>query len=208
MLHASLQRPVLLLLLLTLSGAGCVARLGGKPNAADQVRRENLQLKKLVEDLKRNLELRTGELASLRQQLDWGPHPMPGAESPALAKIAFGRYCGAVDTDGNEGDDQIRVYVHTLDQRGRMLPVAGRATLQAVLIEPGAAPSLIAERRFDPSQWDAAYRSGLAGTHYTLELPLPETLPRGGVEATLKLSFTQADTGAQFSAQQAVLIDR
>ena len=189
--------------------SGCLrARLGGKPNADDALRQENLQLKKLVAEMEQKLALRSGELESLRQQLERGPQPMAGAEPPVLAQIAFGRYTAALDSDRSGGDDLIRVYVRTLDQRGRMLPVAGRATLQAVFIEPGRDPGLIAKRDFDPSEWDAAYRSGLSGTHYTLELPLPEDLPDGVAEATVKLSFTQADSGAEFSTQQAVAIER
>ncbi len=189
--------------------SGCKAQFAGKPNAADAVRRQNLELEKLVSELQEKLDLRTGELESLREQLQRGAaSPMPGAISPTLSKIEFDRYTGAMDTNGDGNDDRLRVYVRTLDQHGRLLPVAGRATLQLVQIEPDTPPILITERSYAPAEWDDSYRSGLTGTHHTLEMLLPDNLLPQALDATVKLTFVEADTGTTLTVQQAVRIDR
>lgn len=187
---------------------GCTFTLGGNPNAADEVRAENLELKKQVDELNTKLELRAGEIDALRQRGTDNGVAMPGANVPMLSKIEFGRYSGAVDDNNDGRDDTVRVYVRTLDQRGRFLPVAGRGVLQVALIQPDAEPRVLAETAYDPAAWDAAYRAGITGTHYTLEVAMPDDLLEETIEATTKLTFTQADTGIELSTQSATRIDR
>lgn len=203
---AAAKRCVALALVFALPA--CTFTLGGNPNAADEVRAENLKLKKQVDELSTKLELRTGEIDALRQQQEAGAVPMPGAETPVFSKLVMDRYSGAIDTDKSGKDDLVRIYVKTLDQQGRFMPVAGRGVIQVVLIRPDAEPQVLVETTYEPAELDAAYRTGITGTHYTLEARLPDDLPDGTIDATTVFTFTQADTGVEMSTQAATRIDR
>ncbi len=199
----------LALLGLALALSGCKARIGGDTTMGQLVD-ENADLREQVADLETRLQRRTDELAAVRQQLDGGAHPLPGAQPPTLTSLALGRYSGPLDASGDGVDDTVRVYVNPLDQQGRFLPVAGEALLQVVAIpqDASAEPYVLARRAYDAQQWDAAYRSGFTGTHYTLEAPLPDPLPDDAGAVTLRVDFTQADTGVRVSAQQPATLAR
>lgn len=185
--------------------AGCQVGPRNFENENDRLRAENLQLQRQVRELQQQLDLRLGELEALRQQeAAAATQPMPGAEPPVLSKIALGRYSGAVDTDNDGRDDLIRLYLQAQDQRGRSLPVAGKVLVQAVAIPDQEPPEVIAQRLYEPAELDAAWRSGFTGQHYTLELPLPDALPEGVSGLTVKITFTQANTGRMLTIQEVI----
>jgi len=193
-------------------GCSGTARIGGSTptdEVIDELRVENDELREEVAALQERIALRLAEIEALEQKR--GPvapaSAVDGAEAPRLAALRFDRYSGAVDTDGDAVDDLIRVYVRPFDQDGRFLPVAGRAVLQAVVIEPGREPAELASRTFTPAEFKAAYRSSFTGTHYTLELPLPADLDPSLTAVTLKLTFTDAATGVTLSRQAEMRID-
>lgn len=190
----------------SLSQAGCGPR--NFDNENDRLRALNLELQREVEGLQERLELRTGELQSLRQQLERAQNtqPLEGAEPPVLSRLVIGRLSGAFDTNSDGTDDVIRVYLEPQDQRGRLLPVAGRARVRAVHIPDEGEPTVLAERTYQPAEFDAAWRSGITGRHFTLELPLPQPLPEGVDQVTVRVELTQAGTGAELSAQQPVTL--
>lgn len=177
-------------------------------NVNDALRAERLELRREIERLKEQIELREDQLAAARQQLDEPTYPVEGARPPRLATLGFGRYTSAVDTDGDGRDDLVRVYLKTLDDRGRFLPVAGRATLQVVNIRAGEEPLVLAERTYEPAEFDEAYRSGFTGTHYTLEAPLPPDLPGDIEDAVAKVTLIEGVTGARFTEQTAISLRR
>ena len=184
--------------------SGCAG--GGFENENDRLRAVNLQLQRELERVNAQLDLRTREVQVARQQLSGGVQPVEGARPPQLATIAFDRYSGAVDTDGDSVDDIVRVYIQPLDGQGRFLPVSGKATARLVAIPESSPPTVLAERTFGPSEWDAAYRSTFMGTHYTLELDLPQPLPDDLAEATLHVTLTEGETGVAFTQQQVIRI--
>lgn len=173
-------------------------------NANDELRAQRLELRQRVATLEEDLQQRLGEIEALRAQVEGPSAQLPGARPPVFAAVKLGRYTGPVDVDGEGGDDLIRLYVKTLDQQGRMLPVAARAVVQAVHLRPDAEPVLYAERTWEPDAFDAAYRTGFTGTHYTLELPLDDDAPD---ELTVKITVTSA-AGVTHSAQQAFGIEK
>ena len=99
-----------------------------------------------------------------------------------------------MDQDG--AIETIRLYVTTLDQKDRLIPVVGLAVVQVISIEPGLPPSVLAEKTFDPIEFDDAYRSGFTGTHYTLEIPLSEPLSKDMTQLTISIALTDGATGA------------
>lgn len=179
-------------------------------NENDALRSERLELQRKIADLEDQLDLRESELRALRDRHDQGAAaaPVEGATPPTIAAVRLDRYTGAVDTDRDGSDDLVRVYAQMVDARGRQLPVAGRATVQVVAIREGQPPRVVAERTYAPGEFDASYRSGFTGTHYTLELPLPSPLPDDLLgAATVQLTFTDA-SGARFEQQRAITLER
>ena len=199
---------ILLAVLAVVWASGCSVTVGGGNKTTGEIVKENLSLRKDVMDLEEKLSLREAEVKALRQQVEAGKHPLPGAKPPVLSRLELARYTGPVSTDGVVGDTEVIAYVKTEDQNGRMMPVAGEGLLQVVWIPNTGEPRLVVEKRYNPKMWDEAYRSNFTGTHYTLKAELPEGMPAGEYEGTLRVSFLQADTGARFSAQQPVKIVR
>lgn len=206
---AVLLNLVALVVLCTMSG--CISgRIGGSEpsdKVIDELRTDNIALKREVATLQKNIDQRLAEIDTLQQQVN-GARPMSGVDAPSLASLKFGRYTAAVDTDGDKRDDLIRLYIQTLDQQSRFLPVAGKATVQAVLLLPDHEPLVLSRIELTPKQWDESYRTGLTGTHYTVDMPLTgpgasamDALKKGVHEITVMVSFTDAATGAAVQAQ-------
>jgi hypothetical protein len=194
---------VLITALALLAGCGTKNFL----NDNDRLRRENLELRTQVDQLQKNIDLRLAQIQTLEQRVSPTTRPaIEGAHVPQAAALQLDRYTGAIDTNHDGVDDTVRIYLKPLDQEGRFIPVAGRAVAQVVAIQPGEPPKLLAEKVFEPAEFNQAYRTGLTGTHYTLELPLPSPLPKGLKSATLKVTLTDAATGAQLVAEQAINI--
>lgn len=177
-------------------------------NENDRLRAENMQLERTVEDLRDTLARRDGELGALRQQQE-DAQPLPGVTPPTLAQLKLDRYSGPVDTDDDGVDDLVRVYLKPLDQDGRVIPIAGKATLTLVKVADGAETSLMERTEFDAEQVRAAYRTGLTGTHYTLESELGDTWPGPGPSMlTVSLLFVDAATGAEHRVSAAYNVAR
>ncbi|MEZ6193013.1 MAG: hypothetical protein R3C45_17210 [Phycisphaerales bacterium] len=195
--------PVILSTLLCSLLSGCGPK--NFVNENDKLREQNLKLTQQVDELNKQMELRLGEIETLRAQ-SAGERAIKEADPPVLAKIEFARYSSAVDTNADGKDDLIRVYLTPLDHKGRMLPVSGRLKIQAVTLQDDAPPALLAARTYEPDEFDAAYRANFTGYHYTIELPLPESLDPATTSATVKITFTEAVTGAEHSEEKIIKI--
>ena len=192
------------LLLIGLLTIGCTRGPRNFLNENDELRRNNLQLRKQVDQLQEKVTLRVAEIEKLQQQLERHPAKVEGANVPEVVTLRFDRYSGAIDTDSDGADDHIRVYLKTLDQHGRFIPVAGRALLQAVVINADATAQVLAQKTFEPTELDATFRTSITGTHYTLDLPLPAPLQSQVDHVTVKLSFTDAATGTELTHETAM----
>ena len=197
----------LISLLLLLSGGGCQIGPRNFTNENDKLRKQNLELEQQVSQLQTKLDGRLGELKALRSKYESEPAFVPGADTPVLSTIAFDRYTNAVDTNNDGSDDTLRVYLDTFDQNQRFIPVAGRAVLQAAVIEEDKEPFLVVNKTYGPNAVKNAYRSGMMGTHYSFEAKLPDDLPEATQEITVKLTFTDAATGATFTTQKGLRLE-
>lgn len=171
-------------------------------NSSDRLRKENLELQTQVNVLTKNIELRLAEVKSLEDQIGAKKSIIEGAQVPRLVKISFGRYSGLIDSDRDKLADTLRVYVIFEDQQGRFIPSAGKAVLQVVDIRPGEKPQTLAEATFTPKMVDQAYRSGMTGTHYTFDVTVPSALNENVRNATVKLTFTEAVTGVDYTTEK------
>ena len=77
-----------------------------------------------------------------------------------------------------------------------------------VTIQPNAAPKQLAAKTYDPKAFTDAYVAGLAGTHFTLELSIKGALPKDVNQATIKVTYTDAATGATFTKQTPAKVQR
>lgn len=185
---------------------GCGAR--NFTNENDRLRAANLELQRQVDRLQAQLELRVAQIDAMQQEaVRDRPEELRSAEVPRAVSLRLDRHSGPLRTGDSDYEDLLRLYVRPLDQRGRFLPVAGQATVQAVALRPGKEPVVVGELTVSPDDWERAYRSGLTGTHYTLELPLREP-PEGARELAVHVNFTDAATGAILTRTQAFALSR
>ncbi|MDX1682968.1 MAG: hypothetical protein R3336_07610, partial [Phycisphaeraceae bacterium] len=127
------------LALITVLVAGCSAGPRDFRNTNDRLRRENLELNDRIERLETDLEASQHHVATLQAQLETPVPAVEGVERsdlPRMVDIRLGRYSGLVTRDQQH---TLRLYVQPVDQAGRMLPVAGRATVTLVAISPAPA---------------------------------------------------------------------
>lgn len=143
----------------------------------DELRKRNLELELRIKSLNKQIEQHLKNQAILHEQVSGQASKMTGVEVPQLNRIKFGRYSGALDTDKDNTCDVIRIYVLALDQDGRFIPVAGRAVIRASQITADGKIQSLGERLYDAPMLANSYRSGITGTHYTLELPLSSIAP-------------------------------
>ena len=198
------------LVALTVFGAaGC--RVGGSgksfDNVNDELRADNLKLSRDIEAFEDRVRLLDAELLTLRQDRQ-GAAPLPGAIPPVLAGLKFARYTGPIDTDGDAVDDQVAMYIQPVDQLGRMRVTAGRLNVQAVALKADTPPRVVADRTYEPREFDGCWRTGLTGDHYSIVLDLPADLAGDVTSVTVQLTLTEAGTGVVVEVQQSFTLRR
>lgn len=178
--------------------AGCHIGPKNFQNENDKLRSENQKLRQRAADLDTQLELRLAQIDRL-EQVGPGRSAVPGAEVPRFVAAKYDTYTGFVAV--SEADKALlRLYVLTLDQKGRFIPVGGSAVVKVIGIPADKPPVQLAEKVFDPASFDDAYRDGLTGTHYTLELAMPP-LPAEYKEVTVRVMITDGATGITTAAE-------
>lgn len=117
-----------------------------------------------------------------------------GFVEPKMSRLRIHKYSGGVDTDGDGSDDAVRIYLQTLDDRGRFVQTIATADITVSAAPPGKPAVTLATKSFTPKEIDAAYRAGLTGTHYTLVVPL-DTAPAGIDKLNIAAKVTDLSTG-------------
>jgi len=163
------------------------------------------RLERLEADISRRLE----QIDQLEKERAAGPLHVDGGvpgDLPRLVELQFGRYSGPLDADGDGRDDHVRLYLQTLDQRGRFIPVVGRVDAQLVILAADRPPIVAGSLHLEPEAFDAAYRSGFMGTHYLLDVPVSVAEGSAPPQATVKLAVTDAATGAVVSRESSMVL--
>jgi outer membrane murein-binding lipoprotein Lpp len=144
-------------------------------NENDRLRRENLTLKRQVEQLQTEVEAMDAALAAAEQRNTNGAKTLPeDVRRPVPVRIKLGRFSGPVDQNGDGQAELLRLYLQTLDTQDRFVQAIGRLKVSASRLTPGQPARTILTAPVSAAAFDAAYRSSAAGTHYTIELPVPE----------------------------------
>lgn len=186
------------MMMLSLSACGSSNQRVSTEN--DNLRRDNMQLKREIDRLHASVKAQADKLQALESSTT--PPADPNAEIPQVTFVKFGRYSTALDQDSDGHDDIIRLYVLTLDQSKRFIPVAGHAVVQVDHIVAGQNPVTLAKRDFDAKAIDDAYRSNITGTHYTLDIPLPKGDALKDVQqVTVTLQITDLQVGTKLHEQ-------
>lgn len=170
----------------------------------DNLLRRNQALVDRVRDLEQRIDEQVLRSEALEKQIAGGD---AAVQPPKLAAVKLGRYTGSLDLDGDGRDDVIRIYLRTLDEQGRFLPVKAAAVVKVVQIAADADPVTIVERHYDHETFDQAYRTGLTGTHYTLELKLPDETA-DVPQAEVAVFVTDQTNGGTFSQTKMLAIRR
>jgi len=166
----------------------------------DKLRAANMQLHREIQKLHGSVKAKADQLQALESSTT--PPADPDADIPRLSYIEFGRYSTAIDDNGDGYDDLVRLYLLTLDHQKRFIPVAGKAVVQVDHLVPGQKPVQLAVEIFDPQTFDHAYRSGLTGSHYTLDIALPKgDVMKNVTSLTVSLSLTDVQYGKTFTRQ-------
>lgn len=152
----------LALLLATL--AGCRTRLGGGDAA------EVSSLAKRVTELEREVQLQTLRADEAEAKLAANPRisdPITRA-TPVLAGIEIDRLSGPTPADAAS----FPVFIRTLDGRGRFIQVVGQLEVEAFVASDAtnAPPVRVGSATLGPLDVREAYRSGVMGTHYRVEI--------------------------------------
>lgn len=193
-------------LLVVVSAAGPAAcRSADIAQANDELRDRVVDLEDEVRELRDlNAELEV-KLAAAGAATPAGELPeRVRASIPRVTRISISRLSHARDDDGDGRVDRLTLYLLPADGRGRFVQLVGEATASATVPVVGGPPLAIGDLTLDAPAVRDAYRSGLTGTHYTIELPVE--LPEGDPPATctVQVAFDDALTGRRHSASRTV----
>lgn len=131
--------------------------------------------------------------------------PLPEGVLPSLlAGVEFVSYTRGIDTDKDGRDDAARLYVNTYDTRDRFTQVAATAKVTLSATRAGESAVTLTTKEFDCREFDATYRTGFTGTHYTLIVPFQTPPPAGVTEITVSLELTDLLTGATHKTEKLI----
>lgn len=167
----------------------CGCRVGGGSLEAenDRLRRERHELLEEMAVLRAErdeLRAKTRELVLLHRS-DFDLQVLDAI--PRVASIEIDGLSGLVPAQPGVDVRAVRVHVRPLDGRRRFTQAVGVLTVSCELIPPPGldVPARTVARTLSPAELRDAYRSGIAGTHYTVELPL--SVPASDRRGTLLL---------------------
>ncbi len=174
----------------------------------DELRAQLMELEREVIRLVRENQELQGQVrrATATEALPEGA----AAQIPQVAELVFARFSHARDTTGDGLPDELRIYLHTLDGRGKFVQATGELTLDALLLptDPSVEPIPIGHVSLDAQSLRESLRSGFTGMHYTVRVPL--TLPddasdftsSGPVRMFVRAALIDVVTGLQHTADR------
>ncbi len=206
-----MQLRCLLIGLILLPLAAC--RVGGDRSISD----ENDRLRALEYEQRDRISALEHEREELKLRLASPPPPGPVTLSPealaaipAITRVDISSLSGFDPADPVRPASSVAVNFSTLDGRGRFTQAVGVATVEAFLVssefEMVSEPRQIGSRTLSPAQLRDSYRSGLTGTHYSVDLPLDPVLARpAALSLLLRVQFEDAVTGQTLHANKIII---
>lgn len=181
--------------------------MGGGSSASaenDRLRRERLELQARVADL----EAQRDELrAKLAEAGRGGPLPPEALEAlPRIASVEIDALSGARPAGQAGPITGVEVALRPLDGRRRFVQAVGTLVVEADLLPPAGvsdAPRRVLSRTLGPAELREAYRSGIAGTRYSVELPAEPPITARSGTLVVRVELRDALTGESHRAELA-----
>lgn len=162
--------------------------------------RENEQLRSREQEMQIELEQESRRVESL---------PSEVRESvPHVTELSIGRLSHARDLDDDGRPDEIVIYLTTTDGYGRFVQAVGRVSVHAVMFPPGENALTVGLLVLDPPALRQAYRSGVSGTHYTIELPIELDEDPPAPSVVVNVQYEDGRTGAIRSDEREISLRR
>jgi hypothetical protein len=184
---------------------GCSSR-GTFANENDVLRRKVLELEGQVKDLeRRNAELQAEVFAAAA-----APQSIPPEireNTPHVAELKISRLSHARDEDGDGVMDLVALYIEPRDGRGRFTQLVGPLSVNAAVLPAQSSASTIGTATFSPAQVRDAYRSGLTGLYYVINVPIELNAPSSNASTcTVRAVYTDGYTGQEHAAERAIAL--
>jgi hypothetical protein len=176
------------------------------PNKANiELRRKIDDLQTKIQDLDRRHDADQATIAGLKSNATIVPS-LPEASINELVTthgLKFGRLTGGADLDPNKpGDDGLKVYVCPIDDQGQALKAAGSFDIDAFDLAQGDGEFRVGHWSFDVKQTRESWYGVAMLYTYVLSCPWQD-VPKHS-DLTIRVTFTDALTGRQFTAQRQV----
>lgn len=169
----------------------------------DTLRTQIMDLQGRVDQLQR----RNRELESELQAASTVSDSLPAEVRQAIphpVELSIGRLSHARDSNQDSTVDELLIYLQPRDGMGRMVPLVGELAVNAAILPAQGDAATIGRVTLNPLQLRDAYRAGITGTHYTVQVPvkLPPDLRES--EAIVRAIFTDGQTGQTLTAQRSI----
>lgn len=199
--------------LAVLAGALSLFLSGCRVGAGRDLEKVNDELRREILDLKKQVETLTAERDDLRAKLAEEAQARLGALKPEVlealpvcAGLEIEKLSGLEPADPAAPATTLVAYLRPVDARDRVIQIVGTVDLEATWLPgsagQGEAPRTIARARLEPAQLREAYRSGLMGSGYTLELPLDGPIADRKGTLVIRAELADALTGKVWKAER------
>ncbi|MCH2143881.1 MAG: hypothetical protein MK082_01915 [Phycisphaerales bacterium] len=177
-----------------------------EPTADDDVRQRIAAVEEENRDLRMENEGLKTELAAASDDFT----PDEEVLRAAMPRLAAMEISSSSVVEAPEGGARTLVLrLDPSDDRGRFLQVVGSLKVRAVAVPTDAEPRTLAFSQFSPTQIRDAWRGGVFGTGYVLDIPLTqathEPLPD---TIDVVTTFRDATSGREFRDEKPVRVSR
>jgi len=189
---------------LALCAAAAFASAGCRSNFStpdDELRAQVLDLTRENDRLRdRNAELEADLAAARRAPGDVTAETH--AATPRIARIELSRLSHATDEDADGSADTLTMYVVPRDGRGRFVQMVGTLAINVSILPADADARTLERITLTPADLRNAYRSGLTGTHYTVDIPI--TPPSAATVLDVRVTYEDGHTGLEHTAHREI----
>lgn len=117
-----------------------------------------------------------------------------------VQSIRLGKYSGGYDSDGEPGDEGVKIYLSCVDQEGTTIKAAGSLTIELFDLGAEAGDIPLGEYTFTVEELGQWWSSGFMSYNYSVECPW-QAGPPDHEEVTFVVKFTDYLTGESFKTQ-------
>jgi len=118
-----------------------------------------------------------------------------------VEKIELGRYTGGIDTDGESGDDAVKVYLRPVDREGHTIKAAGDVKIRLFDLAADPRQSLIGEYEWTADQVAKQWSGSFMTYHFSFVCPWKKVPPLH-TDVTVRVEFVDYLTGKHFTTQK------